>query len=113
MPTQSLRAAPARRGTPVTEPRLIRTRRALVIGSAVAMTVAAIYEMYRVLAVNGPTLLAIVMLALFVALFAWIALSFTSALAGFFRIARRRRLAAAGTRIDGAGNAHRAVDAHL
>ena len=34
-------------------------------------------------AVNGVTALAIFMLALFLALFAWIALSFTSALAGF------------------------------
>jgi membrane glycosyltransferase len=86
MPTQSLRTAPGRHGTPVTEPRLIRTRRTLIIGSAVAMTVAGTYEMYHVLAVNGPTVLAIVMLALFVALFAWIALSFTSALAGFFAL---------------------------
>ena len=36
-----------------------------------------------VFAVNGITALAIFMLALFLALFAWIALSFTSALAGF------------------------------
>ena len=50
------------------------------------MTIEGTYEMYRVLAVNGPTVLAIVMLALFVALFAWIALSFTSALAGFFSL---------------------------
>ena len=39
--------------------------------------------MYLVFAVNGLTALAIFMLALFLALFAWIALSFTSALAGF------------------------------
>lgn len=86
MPTQSLRTAPGRHGTPITEPRLIGTRRALVIGSAVAMTVVGTYEMYHVLAVNGPTVVAIIMLALFVALFAWIALSFTSALAGFFAL---------------------------
>ncbi len=86
MPIQSLRIAPPSSGQPVTEPRLIRTRRVLVIGSAVLMTIEATHEMYRVLAVNGPTVLAIVMLALFVALFAWIALSFTSALAGFFSL---------------------------
>jgi membrane glycosyltransferase len=86
MPTQSLRVAPAPSGRPATEPRLIGTRRTLVLGSAVAMTVEATREMYLVLAVNGPTVLAIVMLALFVALFAWIALSFTSALAGFFSL---------------------------
>jgi membrane glycosyltransferase len=39
--------------------------------------------MYRVFAVNGVTPLAIVMLLLFAALFGWIALSFTSGLAGF------------------------------
>jgi membrane glycosyltransferase len=86
MPMQSLRASPGHRGRPASEPRLIGVRRVLVIGSAVAMTVEATHEMYRVLAVNGPTALAIVMLALFVALFAWIALSFTSALAGFFSL---------------------------
>ncbi len=86
MPTQSLSTTPPRHATPITEPRLILTRRALVIGSAVAMTVVGTYEMYLVLAVNGPTVLAIVMLALFVALFAWIALSFTSAFAGFFAL---------------------------
>ncbi len=86
MPIQSLRTAPPRRGRPATEPRLIGLRRTLVLGGAVAMTVEATHEMYRVLAVNGPTALAIVMLALFVALFAWIALSFTSALAGFLSL---------------------------
>ena len=86
MPTQSLRAAPGSRTRPATEVRLIGLRRALVIGGAAAMTVEATHEMYRVLAVNGPTVLAIVMLALFVALFGWIALSFTSALAGFLSV---------------------------
>jgi len=83
MPTQSLRISPARHTRPASSPRVIGLRRLLVIGGAIAMTAEATYEMYRVLAVNGPTPLAIIMLALFVALFAWIALSFTSALAGF------------------------------
>jgi membrane glycosyltransferase len=86
MPTQSLWTAPERHATPGTELRLIGLRRILVIGSAIVMTVEATHEMYRVLGVNGPTVLAIVMLTLFVALFAWIALSFTSALAGFFSL---------------------------
>ena len=54
-----------------------------MIGGAVALTVVGAHEMYLVFAVNGVTALAIFMLALFLALFAWIALSFTSALAGF------------------------------
>ena len=61
-------------------------RRLIVIGGAVVMTVFGAREMYRVLAVNGATPLAIFMLALFVALFAWIALSFTSAIAGFVSV---------------------------
>ncbi len=84
MPTQSLRAAPPHAPRPATAQGLMGLRRVVVIGSAVVMTIEATHEMYRVLAVNGPTALAIVMLALFVALFAWIALSFTSALAGWF-----------------------------
>ena len=77
------------------------------------MTVAAGHEMYRVLAVNGPTALAMVMLVLFVALFAWIALSFISALAGFVSL-----LAGGGRRLlpaapGAAGDAHRAADADL
>jgi membrane glycosyltransferase len=73
-------------------------RRTLVIGGAVVMTGFAAREMYRVLAVNGATPLAIVMLALFVALFAWIALSFTSAIAGFVSVVAGggRRLLAPG-----------------
>ena len=58
-------------------------RRFLVIGGAVALTVDGAHEMYLVFAANGVTALAIFMLALFLALFAWIALSFTSGLAGF------------------------------
>ncbi len=58
-------------------------RRFVVIGGAVALTIAGAHEMYLVFAVNGVTPLAIFILALFLALFAWIALSFTSGLAGF------------------------------
>jgi membrane glycosyltransferase len=42
--------------------------------------------MYLLLAVNGLTTLAVLMLVLFVLLFTWIALSFTSALAGFWSL---------------------------
>lgn len=86
MPAQSLRRAPARSGEPASSPKSMALRRFAVIGGAVVMTAFGAREMYRVLAVNGPTPLAIVMLALFVALFAWIALSFTSAIAGFISV---------------------------
>lgn len=113
MPAQSLRAAPQSRGRPTTEPRLIGLRRLLVIGGATAMAMEGTYQMYRVLAVNGPTPIALIMVALFLALFAWIALSFTSALAGILFVAGRWRPAPAGERPGGARDAHRAVDADL
>ncbi len=83
MPVQSLRQAPERHKRPASSPRAIGLRRFVVIGGAIVLTGFGAEEMYRVLAVNGATPLAIFMLALFVALFAWIALSFTSGLAGF------------------------------
>ncbi len=86
MPTQSLRQAPPRvpaAGVVATADRL---RRALIFIPAIVLTAFAAREMYRVLGVNGVTPLAVFMLALFVALFAWIALSFFSAIAGFVSV---------------------------
>jgi membrane glycosyltransferase len=98
MPTQSLRQAPPRFGRFASTPRAMALRRLLVIGGAIVMTGFGAREMYRVLAVNGATPLAIFMLALFVALFAWIALSFTSAIVGFVSVVAGggRRLAVPG-----------------
>lgn len=67
---------------PGTGPRTILLRRGLVFGSTAALTVGAAYEMYQVLQVGSLTVLEAVVLALFVLLFAWIALSFVSVLAG-------------------------------
>jgi membrane glycosyltransferase len=86
MPTQSLREAPPRTRRFASTPRAMGVRRFLVIGGAIVMTGFGTNEMYKVLAVNGLTPLAVFMLALFVALFAWIALSFTSAIAGFLSV---------------------------
>jgi membrane glycosyltransferase len=86
MPTQSLRQAPKRVRRFASSPAAMGLRRLLVIGGAIVMTGFGAREMYRVLAVNGVTPLAVFMLALFVALFAWIALSFTSAIAGFVSV---------------------------
>jgi membrane glycosyltransferase len=99
MPIQSLRHAPRPTSRFASSPRAIGLRRFLVIGGAIVMTAFAAREMYRVLAVNGATPLAIFMLGLFVALFAWIALSFTSAIAGFMSVVGGggRRLLAEGT----------------
>jgi membrane glycosyltransferase len=99
MPTQSLRRAPPKSSGFPSSPSAMGLRRLLVIGSAVVLTGFGAREMYRVLAVNGATPLAIFMLALFVALFAWIALSFTSAIAGFISVMAgggKRLLAPAG-----------------
>ena len=100
MPTQSLRHAPSATPSPPSSPRTMWLRRFVVIGAAVALTIAGAHEMYLVFAVNGVTLLAIFMLALFLALFAWIALSFTSGLAGFCSL-----LAGGGSRLVSAPDA--------
>ncbi len=83
MPVQSLDAAPPASGRPATSPGTILLRRLFVIGGAVLMTAAGGEQMYLVLNGNGPSILGILVLALFVALFAWVALAFTSALGGF------------------------------
>ncbi len=83
MPAQSLDGTFTRLRRLPSSPRTIGLRRFAVIGTATALTIEASYQMYLVLAVNGPTPLAIIMVLLFAALFGWIALSFTSALAGF------------------------------
>jgi membrane glycosyltransferase len=91
MPVQSLgrlaAAPPGAAGRLATAPPRIAMRRLLVIGSAVALTVAGVWQMKLVLAVNGLTPPAVVMLVLFAALFAWIALSFSSAVAGAWSMA--------------------------
>lgn len=92
MPVQDLHAAPNlhdRPATPVTEPDLIWLRRLLVFGSAILLTVYGGWQMNLVLDASESSLLGIVMLLIFVALFLWIALSFTSAIAGFFALLGR------------------------
>ncbi len=83
MPVQSLSDRPERCPAPPTRPALLALRRLAVIGGAILMTLFAGYEMYFVLNRNGANTLGLVVLALFVVLFAWIALAFTSALGGF------------------------------
>ncbi|MGE3482883.1 MAG: glucans biosynthesis glucosyltransferase MdoH [Gammaproteobacteria bacterium] len=83
MPVQSLSRAPGKLRRLPSSPVGMVWRRLAVIGGALAMTVFAAREMHLVLAANGITPLAVIILMLFLPLFAWIALSFTSALAGF------------------------------
>jgi membrane glycosyltransferase len=61
----------------------VALRRAFVFLSTAGMTMAGCYEMYQVVDVGGVTTLEWMVLFLFVLLFAWIAFSFVSALAGF------------------------------
>jgi len=56
--------------------------RILVFGGGLALTAYGAYEMYRVIDVGGVSLLKWLLLVLFVANFSWIALAFTSAIAG-------------------------------
>jgi membrane glycosyltransferase len=84
MPVQSLRerpgSGPAARPS---APRGMAWRRVLVLGGAVLLTAFATREMGLALDIGRPTGLQVILLVLFVALFAWIALSFVSALCGF------------------------------
>ncbi len=86
MPEQCLWTRRGRPVCPGTGVRTIGLRRLAVFTGAAAMTGTAAYEMYQVLAVGGLTLLEMIVLGLFVALFAWIALSFVSTVAGFFAL---------------------------
>ena len=84
MPEQSLWRKIEGSGERPTSPRHIFLRRAFVFVSTIAMTIVAANEMYQVLQVAGLTVLEMVILALFIMLFAWIAFSFVSTLVGFF-----------------------------
>jgi len=91
MPEQQLRAV--HRGSIETNAANmpVAFRRAFIFAGTAAMTVAGCYEMYEVLSVGGVTALEWMVLVLFVLLFAWIAFSFMSSLAGFFILLFRRK----------------------
>ena len=83
MPVQSLRQGRLSAESLPSTPRGMAWRRAYVIGGAASLTLLAAYQIWWVLRGDGISVLEAVLLALFVALFAWIALSFSSTLAGF------------------------------
>ncbi len=91
MPIQSLREGATPRGDLPSTPRGMRWRRICVIGGAAALTLTAAYQIWWLLRGAGTDLLEGLLLLLFVALFAWIAQSFVSAVAGFFLVLSRRR----------------------
>lgn len=65
--------------------------RLFVFGGALLLTAYGAFEMYQVVSVNRTTFLQYVLLALFTVNFSWIALAFTSAIAGFFALLLRPR----------------------
>jgi len=83
MPEQSLREGRLQVPRQRTSPQMIGLRRFYILGGTAAMTAAASRMMWKVLAVNGISVLEACLLVLFVGLFAWIALSFAGAVAGF------------------------------
>lgn len=92
MPVQDLgRGTACSRALP-TSPDDISARRAVVIGGAALLTLLATYQVWWVLRGEGIDMLEGVVLVLFVALFAWIALAFSSALAGFVQVVSRRAM---------------------
>jgi membrane glycosyltransferase len=91
MSTRPLRDFQRRPGVAEFGPKSITLRRAYILIGTAAMTLAGCYEMYEVLQVGGITVLEAMVLALFVLLFAWVAFSFMSALAGFVVLLFRQR----------------------
>lgn len=91
MPQQSLRTGKLHNPPMPSAPPNMVARRVYIFGGTAAITLVALYQMFRVMATDGLGVLEVVFLGLFTLLFAWVALSFVSALAGFVLIVTRRR----------------------
>jgi len=91
MPQQSLRMGRLKNPPMPSAPPNMLMRRLYVFGGTAAITLVALYQMFRVMATDGLGVLEGVFLVLFTLLFAWVSLSFVSALAGFLLIITRRR----------------------
>ncbi|MGE8279380.1 MAG: glucans biosynthesis glucosyltransferase MdoH [Stenotrophomonas sp.] len=91
MPEQSLREGRLHVPRQDTAPANIGLRRLYVFGTTALMTVLATWMMSQVLLRGGLNVLEGCLLALFVLLFAWVALSFVSSLAGLQALLRGRR----------------------
>ncbi|MCC0807702.1 glucans biosynthesis glucosyltransferase MdoH [Methylobacterium sp. W2] len=101
MPVQDLdRLDPASGHRPARPARRPWAARALVFGGAALLTAYGALEMYEVVAVSGgTTALQYVLLVLFTLNFSWIALSFMSAILGFFTLLRRPKAAPPAVRL--------------
>lgn len=91
MPVQSLRHGRLQVRRQQTSPPNIVLRRLYVFGTTAAMTLAATWMMAQVLARGGVSVLEACLLGLFVLLFAWVAFSCVSSLAGLQALLRGRR----------------------
>jgi membrane glycosyltransferase len=89
MPEQSLREGRLQVPHQRTAPVGIGLRRFYLIGGTVATTAVAVWVMLSVLWPDGLSVLEGCLLGLFVLLFAWIAMSFASAVAGFVTVVAR------------------------
>jgi membrane glycosyltransferase len=90
MPVQSFEARQKRKKLPVSSGSLA-LRRLMLLACTLVLTAFAAREMYLVLQVAGLTFLEQFVLALFVVLFAWVAFSFVTNLAGFLLVVARGR----------------------
>ena len=86
MPEQSFWQKPRPQLKPQTAASSVPLRRAFVLFGTCALTTLAAHEMYLVLSIGGLSTLEIVVLWLFVMLFAWIGFSFISTVIGFIAI---------------------------
>ena len=91
MPEQRLDRAPEGRRTPASSPRGMGRRRAIVLGTSAALTLAAAWPVFATLQRGGLVVLELMALLMFLVLFAWVAVSFVSAVAGFILVMTRAR----------------------
>jgi membrane glycosyltransferase len=91
MSTQALQVFPGQSRVGKSRSTPVSLRRAYILIGTALLTSAGCYQMYDVLKVGGVTILEAMVLGLFVLLFAWIAFSFMSNLAGFFVLLFRMR----------------------
>src|SRR3546814_17863549 len=83
MPLQAFGECPGRFTVPPTAPLNITDRRLLLFTTVLALTCVSFGELLRVSIPDGVDVIEGAILALFLPLFAWIAFSFCSAMAGF------------------------------
>lgn len=91
MPIQTLREGRTPAERLPSAPQGMAWRRSIVIGGSAVLTLVAAYQIWWVLRGAGTDLLEVMLLLLFIALFAWIAQAFVSAVAGFALLLSRRR----------------------